>query len=234
MRKIAVILAGGEGLRAGGDEPKQFRELGGKPMLYWSVKAFADEDRQTRILVVIHPGFREEWAEELKKYSEEFGVECEMICGGRTRFNSVDNALMDIEPREDEYIAVHDAARPLLSVEMIRRGWKCASENGTAVPVLPMTDSIRRLDSEGSESVDRSDYVRVQTPQIFLSSDLKRAYSVGFRPEFTDDASVIEAAGFRMSLYKGDEDNMKVTHPSDFVIAEVLLRLRSEKHEEIR
>lgn len=234
MRKIAVILAGGAGMRAGGNEPKQFRELCGKPMLYWSIKAFADEDRQTRIIVVLNPAFRDEWRGILGDYAKEFGMEINSVDGGKTRFHSVANALAALGQAEEGYVAVHDAARPLVDPALISRGWEAAREFQGAVPVLPMTDSMRKLDDAGSKAVSRGDYVRVQTPQIFDARRLIAAYSAGYRPEFTDDASVYEAAGFVTGLYDGDERNIKVTHPDDFAIAEVLLRRMREKNEEVR
>ena len=226
MGKTAVILAGGDGVRAGGNEPKQFREICGKPMLYWSIKAFADEDRQTRVLVVIHPGFREKWSGKLVEISNELGVKCEMVCGGKSRFHSVYNALIRLEPEKGDLIAVHDAARPLLSSDLVARGWEAGKENGAAVPVIPLTDSMRRLLPDGSESVVRKDYVAVQTPQVFETLILKSSYSCGERPEFTDDASVVEAFGHDVALYPGDERNIKVTHPFDFAVVETLMKYR--------
>lgn len=224
MRKIAIILAGGEGHRAGGDMPKQFREVGGRPMYQWSLMRFREADPSTEILFVCHPGafdlvdiLDSEWGEERVDYR--------LICGGRTRRESVANALMEVEADDDTLVAVHDSARPLVDVEMIRRGWECARDNGTAVPVVPVTDSLRHLEPDGSSrAVVRSEYVAVQTPQVFTSRILKEAYSLpDDAAAFTDDASMVQACGIGIRLYDGNPDNMKVTVASDFIVADALL-----------
>lgn len=229
-RKYAVIVAGGSGSRAGGEVPKQFQMLGGIPVVWWSIKAFHEEDPNVKIRVVLHPGFFALWdilradlPEELK------GIEVELICGGRSRLESVANGIMGIEVEEEEkaLIAVHDAARPLVRREMIARGWETARNTRAAIPAVPMTDSIRLLLPDGSESLDRSRYVRVQTPQVFDAALLKEAYSGKLLPEMTDDASVVEAFGVPVALFPGEEENMKITNPLDFRIAEILLDSRS-------
>lgn len=227
MKKHAIIPAGGEGRRAGGNLPKQFVGLLGIPMLWRSVEAFHREDAETQITVVVHPGFfddfdilRSELPAELKD------IPLRVVAGGRTRGESVKNGLMGIDANRDTIIAVHDAARPLVTPELIRRGWECAALNGAAVPVVAVTDSLRELREEGSEAVDRSRFVAVQTPQVFRGDILVRAYELDERPEFTDDASRVEAIGEKIMLYPGEAENFKVTNPSDFALAETLLRRR--------
>lgn len=233
VKKYAVILAGGAGLRAGGEVPKQFRMLCGLPVIWWSVKAFYSEDPKVNIRIVLHPGFFDLWDilySELPE--EERKIRFEVVCGGRDRLESVKNGIAGIPEPDDSssatdlMIAVHDAARPLVTAEMIARGWECCMESGAAIPVVGMTDSIRRITDDGSVALDRSEYVRVQTPQIFKGDILKKGYSLSLRPEMTDDASVVEAAGMKVSLYEGDEQNMKITGPSDILVAETLLKER--------
>lgn len=226
-KKHAVILAGGSGTRAGGDVPKQFQILCGLPVLWWSVKAFHNEDEATEIRIVMHPGFFDLWDilySELPE--EEKKIKFELVCGGRNRLESVKNGITGIEAGKgaETLIAVHDAARPVITDSLISRGWEAARESGAAIPVVPMIDSIRRLESDGSSvALDRSHYVRVQTPQIFYGDLLKAAYSGKLLPEMTDDASVVEALGTKIVLYDGTDNNIKITNPLDLKIAELLM-----------
>lgn len=226
LRKYAIIVAGGEGNRAGGSVPKQFVKMGGVPMLWWSVRAFHAEDPATEIILVLHPGFFDDWDILYSELPEaDKAIRIKISCGGRTRPESVVNGLMSV-PSEDALVAVHDAARPMLTPELIGRGWQSAEEHGAAVPVTPMIDSIRRISGDESESVPRKDYVKVQTPQVFRSDLLKTAYSTEDFSGLTDDASVAERAGHRIFLFEGDADNFKVTTPEDLKIAGILLEER--------
>lgn len=228
MQKYAIIVAGGEGNRAGGVVPKQFQLIAGIPMLWWSVRAFHAEDPDTRIILVLHPGFFDEWDLLYAELPEaDRKIDVHISCGGRSRLESVRNGLMSVPDGNDALVAVHDAARPLVSVEMISRGWLAAEESGAAVPAVGMTDSIRRIEAGVSVSVPRKDYVKVQTPQVFDASLLKHAYEGTLSDLMTDDASVVEAAGHKISLYEGSSYNMKVTEPLDIKIAETLIELIS-------
>lgn len=228
MQKYAIIVAGGEGNRAGGVVPKQFQLIAGIPMLWWSVRAFHAEDPDTRIILVLHPGFFDEWDLLYAELPEaDRKIDVHISCGGRSRLESVRNGLMSVPDGNDALVAVHDAARPLVSVEMISRGWLAAEESGAAVPAVGMTDSIRRIEAGVSVSVPRKDYVKVQTPQVFDASLLKHAYEGTLSDLMTDDASVVEAAGHKISLYEGSPYNMKVTEPLDIKIAETLIELIS-------
>lgn len=229
MKKTAIILAGGEGLRVGGSEPKQFRMLNGKPVLWWSLKAFYDEDIATRLIVVVHPNFIYEWEHTMAELPEQDRFEQTIICGGKSRWHSVYNALLNIKPEDNLLIAVHDGARPLITPEMITRGWDTAIKHSTAIPIIPLSDSIRHLESEvNSKSVSRKEYVAVQTPQIFASTILKEAYSLPESPDFTDDASVVEALGKKVALYDGEINNIKITYPRDLDIANIILKSSEE------
>lgn len=222
--KYAVIVAGGEGNRAGGSIPKQFQLLKGVPMLWWSVRAFHEEDPDTKIILVLHPGFLDDWDilfSELPAADREIAVH--VSCGGRSRLESVRNGLMSVPDGEEALVAVHDAARPLVTPSLIARGWEAAEKYKAAVPVTPMTDSIRRVDGNSSEAVPRKDYVKVQTPQVFDAALLKAVYDEPLTPDMTDDASVAEAAGSSIFLFEGSPYNLKVTDPLDLVIATTLL-----------
>ena len=131
---------------------------------------------------------------------------------------------MEISADDELYVAVHDGARPLITPSMISRGWECALRNDSAIPSIPLSDSIRHLSGQGeSHSVARKDYVAVQTPQIFKSEIIKRAYAQPESADFTDDASVVEALGLKVSLYDGEPDNIKITYPRDLQVACIIM-----------
>ncbi|MBD5265066.1 MAG: 2-C-methyl-D-erythritol 4-phosphate cytidylyltransferase [Bacteroides sp.] len=223
MKKYAVIVAGGEGTRLGGGLPKQFRPLLGRPVLWWSLKAFHDEDPEVNIRVVLHPDYFDVWQGLVESLPAEERFSHDIVAGGKSRTESVKNGIESIPSSDNVLIAVHDAARPLVGKEMIARGWKAASESGGAVPAIPVTDSLRHVSGSGSEAVDRSEYVAVQTPQVFRSDLLKDAYARQPEAVFSDDASAFEAAGLKPVLFEGSNLNMKITNPGDIEIASLLL-----------
>lgn len=224
-------MAGGEGTRAGGEMPKQFVKLLGIPMLWWSVRSFYAEDPEVRITIVIHPGYLEMW-EQL--YSElpavDRKIKAEVVCGGRSRTHSVKNGLMSQSADSGTLIAVHDAARPLVTPEMLRRCWATAERDGAEVPCVAEVNSLRVKkgdDAGDTEPVDRSRYLVVQTPQIFRADILQGCYAaIDEKASFTDDASLVQRAGYKVSVCEGLPENLKVTTPMDFVIAEALLKSR--------
>lgn len=228
MEKYAIIVAGGEGTRLGGDLPKQFRELCGRPVLWWSLKAFHDEDPDTRIIIVLHRDYFGLWEELMTSMPQEDRIAHVTVAGGNSRTASVKNGIVSVPNSEEALIAVHDAARPLVDVDMIARGWEAAAKYGGVVPAIPVTDSLRKLTEGkdnvgGSEAVDRSEYVAVQTPQVFRADLLKDAYERQPDAVFSDDASAFEAAGWKPVLFKGSVKNMKVTNPGDIEVAQILM-----------
>lgn len=224
MEKTAIIVAGGVGRRAGGDVPKQFHLVAGRPVLWWAMRAFHLEDPATRLVVALNFDFIELWNRQQASLPESALFPYELIGGGATRFQTVRNALTACG--DGGLVAVHDAVRPLATPALIRRGWEAAEESGAAVPVVPLSDSIRHIGEDGrSVPVDRSRYVAVQTPQVFRTDLLRQAYSRGESPLFTDDASVAEAAGIPVATYQGDPINSKITWPADFIVADTILSL---------
>ncbi|MBD5355412.1 MAG: 2-C-methyl-D-erythritol 4-phosphate cytidylyltransferase [Bacteroides sp.] len=223
IKKYAVIVAGGSGTRLGGDLPKQFQSLNGRPVLWWSMKAFHDEDADTQIILVLNRDFVDTWKSLYDGLPEEDKILHRIASGGDSRTQSVKNGIATVPFSEDVLIAVHDAARPLVTVKMIASGWEAAKESGAAIPAVAVTDSLRRLSEEGSVAVDRKDFVAVQTPQVFKATVLKGAYETNPSAVFTDDASAVEAAGFKPVLFEGSYHNMKVTNPGDMEIANTLL-----------
>lgn len=216
-------MAGGSGTRAGGDVPKQFQMLCGRPVVWWSLRAFRLEDAQCRLILVLNKDYIGLWDDLYRKLEPEDRYDIIVVTGGETRCHSVRNGLAALPDDFDGLVAVHDAARPLVDAALIRRGWDKAAAAGTAVPVVPMVDSMRRLVDEGSVSVPRKDYVAVQTPQVFGARLLRLAYSADRYEGFTDDASLVEAIGRNISLYDGSPVNFKITGPGDLARAELTL-----------
>ncbi len=226
MKKIGIIIpAGGIGTRMAASEavastPKQFLPLGGRPVLARSIDAFRCVVRYADIVVALPADRLDEWA----RLCLEHNVPAHKICeGGASRFLSVRNALGELDPA-CEYIAVHDAARPLVSGELILSTLDVAHRHGSAIPVTPVTDSIRRLRDNGSWPEDRSTLRAVQTPQVFRADILRTAYERAVGDDFTDDASVVEAVGYTVMLCGGERRNIKITEPEDMTIAEALLQ----------
>ena len=227
MKRYAVIVAGGQGVRMGADRPKQFLEIGGKPILRHTVERFLAFDPSVEIVLVLPKDRKEYW----RTYCRENGFleRYSMVSGGITRFHSVQNALAYVG---SGIVAVHDAVRPLVTASLLARLYEEAETHAAVVPVVPVSDSVRRVgkDAAGEEisgPVDREGLVLVQTPQVFRSDVLKDAYRQPFRPSFTDDASVVEAAGHAVKLVPGERFNIKITTPGDLSLAESLLTVSS-------
>ena len=232
-RTGVIIVAGGSGSRAGGARPKQFRFLDGMPVLARTINTFAAALPGAEIVAVLpeqHIGF---W----KNLSARFDVaEHKIAAGGAERFHSVRNGLAALTS-DPGLIAVQDGVRPLGSVAMIRRVAEAAAKHGAAIPVVEPVDSFRETDADeagnvASHNVDRRFLRIVQTPQIFRADILRRAYEAEYRAEFTDDASVVEAVGQAVCLAEGERENLKLTTPGDFVIAEALIAAREEAENE--
>lgn len=224
MKKYVIIVAGGKGLRMGGEIPKQFLPIGGKPVLMRTVEAFYQAEAEIGIVLVLPHEQQDYWRELCRQY--DFQLPYVLADGGQTRFHSVQNGLRMIPDGEaDALVAVHDGVRPFVSAQVIQICFDEAARQGAVVPVLDMVDSVRSLSDDGdSKAVDRSRLKLVQTPQTFRADILKKAYSQDFTELFTDDASVVEASGFSVALVKGNRENIKITTPFDLKIAEALLK----------
>ena len=225
MKTIAIIVAGGSGTRFGAQMPKQFLELAGKPILMRTVEAFdsalAGGDHE--IVVTLPADQMGLWRELCQRYA--FSVQHRVVAGGETRWHSVKNALDSIGNSAGiDVIAVHDGVRPLASVELINRCFDTARRTGSAIPVVPLNDSVRQVEGEESRALDRVSLRAVQTPQAFEAQMLLDAYRLPFEQTFTDDASVVERAGHSVTLVNGDPQNLKITRPMDLALAEYLLR----------
>ncbi|HEY2722597.1 MAG TPA: 2-C-methyl-D-erythritol 4-phosphate cytidylyltransferase [Chitinophagaceae bacterium] len=219
MKKYAIIVAGGTGSRMGSDLPKQFLLLKDKPVLYYSLKTFWSAYDDLQIILVLPAAFTDIGEEIIDAYFDKDRIR--ITTGGDTRFQSVKNGLRLVE--EESIIFVHDAVRCLVSTELIRRCYETAVETGSAIPAIISKDSVRIVDNNESETVDRNKILLVQTPQTFHSKILLPAYEIDFKDKFTDEATVVEAYGLKISLVEGEETNIKITKPIDLLIAESLI-----------
>lgn len=218
--KIAIIVAGGKGERMKTEVPKQFIEILGKPILMHTIEAFLKFDNTIQIILVLPQVQLDYWQELCKKHS--FYTTHKIVVGGETRFQSVKNGLEAI--KSTGLVAVHDGVRPLVSEDTIARCYSAAENKGNAIPVVDCVDSIRQITPNGNESVDRTAYKLVQTPQVFEVELLKSAYEQPYSSLFTDDASVAENLGLKINLVDGNRENIKITTAFDLRLAEILLK----------
>ncbi len=219
MTKYAVIVAGGTGTRMGNHIPKQFMLLKDKPVLYYSLKTFLDAYSDLQVILVLPVDYTDMGQEIIDAYFDKERIR--ITAGGETRFESVKNGLA--LATDESIIFVHDGVRCLLTKDLIRRCYEKAVETGSAIPVIPSTDSVRLITEEGNDAVDRSKVMLVQTPQTFHSKILLPAFQIDYKDRFTDEATVAEAYGLKLSLVEGEENNIKITRPLDLLIAEKLL-----------
>ncbi len=220
MKKVAVIVAGGLGTRMQSEILKQFLALNGLPVLMHTMNRFYAVDTSCELRVVLPDSEIENWNKLCKDYN--FTLPHKIFSGGETRYYSVKNGLQDLP--SSSIVAIHDGVRPLVSTGTINRCYELAEKNGTAVPVVPVSESIRQVEGEDSVSVERTLFRLVQTPQVFNSDILLDAYNLPFEESFTDDASVIEKAGYKIYLTEGNEENIKITSQRDMLIAEIFLQ----------
>ena len=220
MNNCVIVVAGGGGSRMGSEIPKQFLTLNNTPVLMHTIKNLYDFDREVSIIVVLPAGDIGQWKNLCIKHT--FNVPHQTVPGGETRFHSVKNAITAAP--ECDLIAVHDGVRPLVSHETLKRCYEMAAEKGTAIPVLPANESIREGTLENSRPVDRSSLFLVQTPQVFQSEILRKAYKQSWNPEFTDDASAVEKSGIPVQMVLGNRENIKITYPEDLDIASLFLK----------
>ncbi len=219
MTDYIIIVAGGKGLRMGGDVPKQFLSVAGRPILMRTIERFRSALETLRIILVLPKDQQPFWHElcEVHQFREPYLL----ADGGETRFHSVQNGLSLIPDDADGVVGVHDGVRPFPSVEVIRCCYETARTAKAVIPVVPVVETLRHV-SEGTKP--RGDYRLVQTPQTFDIQLLKAANRQPYTPDFTDDASVVEAYGHSITMVEGNRENIKITTPFDLTIAETLCR----------
>lgn len=219
MKKYVLIVAGGKGLRMGGEQPKQFLPLKGRPVLMHTLEQFYRSDVAMEIILVLPHEQQNYWKQLCEEYH--FTIKHRVADGGESRFHSVKNGLSLIET--PSIVGVHDGVRPFVSVDVINRCYELAVTKEAVVPVVDVVDTVRHITKNGSETVDRSAYKLVQTPQVFNADLLLKGYEQPYSSAFTDDASVVEAMGVKVTLTPGNRENIKLTTPFDLKVAEALL-----------
>jgi len=218
MELYALIVAGGTGSRMGGNIPKQFLELAGKPILMRTVERFWSFDKSIGIIVVLPENQLEYWDFLQKEYS--FPIPHTIVTGGNSRFFSVKNGLNSVG--ESGLVAIHDGVRPLVSHGTISRCFEGAGIYGNAIPVISPADSLRMMAGMGSTPVNRQNIKIIQTPQVFDAHLIKKAYLQEYAPDFTDDATVLEKTGETLHFVEGNRENLKITNPEDLIISAAL------------
>ncbi|MFZ4796267.1 MAG: 2-C-methyl-D-erythritol 4-phosphate cytidylyltransferase [Bacteroidia bacterium] len=219
MEKIALIVAGGNGSRMESDLPKQFILLAGKPILMHTIEAFYNCN-VSNIIVVLPQNQIEFWKELCTQFS--FVLPHEIVAGGASRFESVQNGL--VHCNDADFVAIHDGVRPFINTEIINKSFEIAAQKGNAVAAVRLKDSIRKVDLLGNKNVNRDGYFLIQTPQTFKCYLIKEAYQAQDHINFTDDASVLEANGHAINLIPGDYKNIKITTPEDLLVAEAFYK----------
>lgn len=231
MKKYIIVVAGGKGTRMGGETPKQFQLLCGKPVVMMTLEHLHAIDPTIQLILVLPAEHTELWQKLCKEHS--FAVPLLLAQGGSTRFHSVQNGLAQIDDLEEALVGVHDGVRPFVSGEVLDKCFYEAWIHGAAVPMINVHDSLRHIvgSNGATEIVPRDRYRLVQTPQIFKLSLLRRAYEQRFVESFTDDASVVEALGEQIVSVDGNNENIKLTTPFDLMIAKTLIECSKQQQE---
>ncbi len=219
MTYTALIVAGGRGERMHAPIPKQLLPLNGRPILMWTIEAFLRFDPDIAIVLVLPEDQKVTWKELCKEHK--FDVPHQIVFGGSTRFKSVRQGLEGVS--DEGMVAIHDGVRPLLKKETIKRLFESCKSFGNAIPVVYPTESVRQVHCQDNRVINRNSLRMIQTPQVFTCSYIKHAYIKEYEEHFTDDATVLEAAGHRINLVQGQAGNLKITTPEDLKIASALL-----------
>ena len=220
MEKTVIIVAGGQGMRFGGELPKQFFYIRERPLMMHTIDLFNFYDRDMQIIIGLQEKFHSHWESVCEQFH--FDVPHQLSPGGETRFQTVKNALLLVTP--GNLVGIHDAVRPLIYRRTIDDCFDAAEQHGASLPSIELNDSIRELTPNGSRWADRDSFRLVQTPQVFRADLLKRAFSKGTHLDVTDDASLIERLGVRVKIVKGTYSNIKITTPEDLCFAKTLIR----------
>ena len=231
MKKYIIVVAGGKGTRMGGEMPKQFQLLGGKPIVMVTLGRLQAMDPTVKLILVLPAEHIDLWKELCKEY--DFSLPLLLVQGGSTRFHSVQNGLAQVEDIEEALVGVHDGVRPFVSARVLEDCFREAWIHGAAIPMIDVQDSLRHIVGVNgvTEVVPRDRYRLVQTPQVFKLSLLRRAYEQRFVESFTDDASVVEALGEQVAGVDGNRENIKLTTPFDLMVAKTLMECLTPQQE---
>ena len=224
MTRQAIIVAGGRGTRMNNEVPKQFLPLCGKPIVMHTLETFYKFDPRIELILVLPEHLIAYWQNLCVEH--QFDIPHHIVVGGQERFYSVKNGLAFAKP--NALIAIHDGVRPFVSHSTLERCFRQAELQGNAIPAMPLVDSIREIKLNESQIVDRTKLRAIQTPQVFQSQIITKAFEQPFSPTFTDDASVVEAYGEKIHLVEGNVENIKLTTPFDLLIGEALLQQLKE------
>ena len=219
-----IIVAGGKGLRMGGDIPKQFLPVGGKPILMRTIDRFLQYDPMMQVVLVLPESQQDYWRSLCEQY--QFSQPYTLANGGEARFHSVKNGLAQVS-QDALLIGVHDGVRPFVSLETIQASYEEAARTEAVVPVIDVVETVRHQVEGKSVTVPRAEYKLVQTPQVFAAELLRKAYNQPYTEFFTDDASVVERFGHAVTLVPGNRENIKITTPFDLTIADALVTSNS-------
>jgi len=222
LKKIAIVVAGGTGQRMGSVVPKQFLEIEHKAILTHTIDQFVAAFSDIELVVVLPEGYLKEGQEVLSK--SKYKNTISYVAGGDTRFQSVKNGLSKITA--PCIVFVHDAVRCLLTPALIQRCYQQALEKGSAIPAVTATDTVRLLQGEKHQLLDRENIMLIQTPQTFRSDILLKAFDQKYQASFTDEANVVEGSGVPVYLVDGEYENIKITRPLDLAIANYILTKR--------
>ena len=225
MEKTVIIVAGGQGMRFGQELPKQFFYIRERPLLIHTVDLFHVYDPEIQIIIGLQENYFSHWESVCEQFH--FDVHHLLSPGGETRFQTVKNALSLVTP--GNLVGVHDAVRPLIYRRTIDNCFEAAQKHGASLPGIELNDSIRQLTPDGSRWADRETFRLVQTPQVFQYNILMKGYEADYSEEFTDDASVVEKAGFKVAVVEGNPENFKITTPDDLVFAEAIFESYRER-----
>lgn len=220
MKKYAVIVAGGTGSRMNSSTPKQFLYLEGKPILYYSIARFLEAFSDIHIIIVLPEEYINKGEDVINTYFEDKKID--IAIGGNSRFQSVKNGLSKI--KEEAVIFIHDAARCLISNDLLLRCYQAVLEHDAVIPVINVADSLRWVSNESNSPLDRNHIKLVQTPQVFKSALLLPAFEVEYNEVFTDEATVVESMGYQIHLIEGETTNIKITNPIDIIVAEKIMQ----------
>jgi 2-C-methyl-D-erythritol 4-phosphate cytidylyltransferase len=219
MKLYVVIVAGGSGKRMGAEVPKQFLELAGRPVLMHTIERFKSFNDLIEIITVLPENQLRYWIDLQKKYS--FNISHTLVKGGPDRFYSVRNGLDFVNI--PGLVAIHDGVRPFVSIETIKNCFETAEKLGNAIPSVSPTETLRILNDQGTQPLNRILVRQIQTPQVFNAELIKKAYLQEYSPDFTDDATVLEKTGEKINLIEGNRENIKITNPEDLLFSKGLL-----------
>ncbi len=220
MKRAAIIAAGGKGTRMNSAIPKQFLQLLNKPIIFHTIEAFYSFDHSIQLIVVLPEAQQSYWQNLLATHK--FLIPHQVVSGGETRYHSVKNGLALAQ--DADVIAIHDAVRPLIHSQFLERLFAIAEEKGSAIPVLQTTDTIRQIKDNETMVLDRTTIYAVQTPQVFIKEWLLKAYTLPYKDHITDDAMLVEIAGFKLTFTEGLKTNIKITTSEDILLASCLLQ----------